>query len=207
MITYSSFLKPNLTFAFSRRHIHVELSTVAPVIMWQFTNVSISIFRPCTTFARGTHFGRGPHNVPTNPQNTAPSTVFSLPKRSNHKMRKEKQCIDLSGAKLQLCMAVLSPTLTEHTPWHYRAAHPCSTITQPIYLLNQKKTVDLSQISSCITSRAVAYAQVRQSAAQSRADLEMGCLPSEIPTLADSKPPSPHPPTSRTAANRKSLPH
>lgn len=122
-------------------------------------------------------------------------------------MRKAKQCIDLSGANLQLCMAVLSPTLTEHTPWHYRAAHPYSTITQPIYLLNQKKTDDLSQLSSCITSRAVAYAQVRQSAAQSRADLEMGCLPSEIPTLADSKPPVSHPPTSRTAANRKSLPH
>lgn len=47
---------------------------------------------------------------------------------------------------------------------------------------------DLSRISTCITSKAAAYAEARRWAAHGRGDLEKGSLPSEVPVPADSSP-------------------
>lgn len=214
----SCFLKFNLTLAASKRCIHTQLSTAAPPITWQLTAQGVDLcFRPVTAFARGTRLGRGPHDIPTKPTlshrccvRMQPKTEL-LPQYFAHlrevtiKLRKESQWIDLSGAKMQPREAVLSPTptaaapeLPKHTqPRHHGAARLCSTITssssKPIlksffFWLHQKKMDDLSRLSTCITSKAAAYAEARRWAAQSRGDLEKGSLPSEVPVPADSSP-------------------
>lgn len=68
-------------------------------------------------------------------------------------------------------MAVLFPA-----PWSCTITS-CSEL---MYQLTQKRMDDVPRLSTCITSKAAAYAEMRRLAAQKRGHLERGCLPPEV---------------------------